>query len=82
MLFYNEMKIIIMGIVILGLTRFFQWLVNGGLLCILWGRSAPLVTLLPAPTESIFGGQLPATSPSGVRLVEAHSLLSTQECLQ
>ena len=31
------MKIIILHIISLGLTRFFQWLVNGGMLCILTG---------------------------------------------
>ena len=30
-----------------------------------------------APIDSIFGGQLPPILPPGVRLVEAHSLLST-----
>ena len=36
-MFENKMKFITLDITIFGLTRFFQWLVNGGMLCILWG---------------------------------------------
>ena len=44
-------RLLYLHIIIPGLTRFSLWLVNRGMLCILWGRSAPLVTLLPPQTR-------------------------------